>query len=809
MIAGWQGEVDHTVRGDVRGDHSLDDLNLSTFNVGGSQEEAPLPFKSVNGKEDEQAEADIHLGKARAELWVLQEQSAKWTTHLQTLEGAISYRTNMLDGEEAKLEKLKQENDELMNTLHQMKNDYAVSSTELSTLRKARIQQVEDNDFTRQAIVEESRQMQEERRQLLQDVETLRVSKEALKKFLEDGAKHRSDDNGASDEESGGEEVVPDEELSEEEYSSPMGGSSSLTGAKQPGMAGLMHATSTPYGRGVAGRGLARGRGMASVVDPRVGGLATPQLTTGDQAAQKQLADLVAEHQARALRERKELGERQMKIWEAQKAALIQQQRDVDANAKLAKELAEEEAIQLKRRTAETKAASAAASTKDAAMQHEQEEAEKERRAEASRAKDRFRLSLQAQCQYMSDGEKKWWYDNGFDPTNELVTYGKYQEYLQRIADGNPTPAQKPKPKGVPRRSRMSAGMERLYSTNPAVAGLGLDNVGASADECDSIHRCLKIASGIRGSTNAARRLASEPAPYWQRNSWEEYLSVMVDEINFSGWDFEESIPYLCKGLRIGDGYVAVEQWKAECGPGGTWAQLVETATVLFMGKGHDPMANFKKRVQSKTEPPRGYGLALMRLLKKVYPDWGLDNEIFAKELFTQFIGGLRDPEVQRVAYDTWNTDTSLNDLFRAIENNAMKKSLLGGKIVNTVSSLYTEPDLGSTSENEEQGADSAAAAAQFKKNGKVPNAGWKPKKPEPVPEQDGKTMEKEKKPEKMDAAFFAALIEKMATSFQQGKPGGRRRVNKKTAKCYRCLAIGHFAHECLAPSPKVEDQGN
>ena len=163
----------------------------------------------------------------------------------------------------------------------------------------------------------------------------------------------------------------------------------------------------------------------------------------------------------------------------------------------------------------------------------------------------------------MSDEEKKWWFDNGFDPTNEM--YGKYQEYLQWVSTGKPTP--KTAPKSVPSRSRLSEGMERLYSTNPAIAGLGLDNVGASADNCEAIQKCLKIASGIRGLANAARRIASEPSAYWQKNSWEEYLSRIVDAINFSGWDFEESIPFLCKGLRLGDGYVAVEQRKADCGP--------------------------------------------------------------------------------------------------------------------------------------------------------------------------------------------------------------------------------------------------
>ena len=94
------------------------------------------------------------------------------------------------------------------------------------------------------------------------------------------------------------------------------------------------------------------------------------------------------------------------------------------------------------------------------------------------------------------------------------MEYCRYQEYLDRTALVKPIPTGGPPPKTVPRRSVLSEGMERLYHTNPAIAGIGLDNVGAQVDQCEAINKCLKIAAGIRGPANAARHIASEPLAY-------------------------------------------------------------------------------------------------------------------------------------------------------------------------------------------------------------------------------------------------------------------------------------------------------
>ena len=195
-----------------------------------------------------------------------------------------------------------------------------------------------------------------------------------------------------------------------------------------------------------------------------------------------------------------------------------------------------------------------------------------------------------------------------------------------------------------------------------------------------------------------------------------------------------------------------------------------------------------------------------MRLLKKVHPEWGLEHEIFSKELFTQFIGGLRDPDVQRVAYDAWTADCSLNDLFRSIENHSMKKMMLGDRVTHTISAAYEESSEDPPSGEEDVG-EAGLSAAQFKKGGKPPRPPWKGRSPEgSTPGVVVKASVPAPKTEVLDATLFTTLMEKLTSSLQNRPTGGtaRKKVNRKTAKCYRCLEIGHFAAECLASSPKL-----
>ena len=104
-----QGEPEGLSVHEVRLNRSLDDLSLSTFNVGGSRVSAPVPLDVMR-----------QLEQSRRELWTLQERSAKWQSHLKLLEAAVIFRTTLIDGEERKLDQLKSNKNEMTECLQDM-----------------------------------------------------------------------------------------------------------------------------------------------------------------------------------------------------------------------------------------------------------------------------------------------------------------------------------------------------------------------------------------------------------------------------------------------------------------------------------------------------------------------------------------------------------------------------------------------------------------------------------------------------------------------------------------------------------------
>ena len=81
-----------------RANRSLDELDLSTFNVGGSKKAAPEPVSSGQFEDAGKEHPNDDLGRMEAKVWALQERSAKWTIHLQKLEGKVVGKTSGADG---------------------------------------------------------------------------------------------------------------------------------------------------------------------------------------------------------------------------------------------------------------------------------------------------------------------------------------------------------------------------------------------------------------------------------------------------------------------------------------------------------------------------------------------------------------------------------------------------------------------------------------------------------------------------------------------------------------------------------------
>ena len=89
--------------------------------------------------------------------------------------------------------------------------------------------------------------------------------------------------------------------------------------------------------------------------------------------------------------------------------------------------------------------------------------------------------------------------------------------------------------------------------------------------------------------------------------------------------------------------------------------------------KRHYPISNgcFQEKI---------YGIELQQLLLKARRNWRFVDQCFLKELFKQFIEGLRDSEQRTIGYDAWIQDFSIADLFLAIDNYNTKKVLLAGR---------------------------------------------------------------------------------------------------------------------------------
>ena len=64
------------------------------------------------------------------------------------------------------------------------------------------------------------------------------------------------------------------------------------------------------------------------------------------------------------------------------------------------------------------------------------------------------------------------------------------------------------------RRSSMSAAMRGIHDANPCIAGLGIDCCSKSKDGIDVMTWSLNQGDRLRGSRNAARRVAKIPKPY-------------------------------------------------------------------------------------------------------------------------------------------------------------------------------------------------------------------------------------------------------------------------------------------------------
>ena len=262
----------------------------------------------------------------------------------------------------------------------------------------------------------------------------------------------------------------------------------------------------------------------------------------------------------------------------------------------------------------------------------------------------------------------------------------------------------------------MSASMKTLYDQNPCIAGLGVDCVSRSADDTEIIHWSLAQGGLLKSSYNSAKVQAIMPKPYLGLRPWKEWFSDFIEDMQCNGWSKVEATPHLARCLRGGPGRFAVTQWKDKYQGCGNFDQLVECASYLAGSIGRsDPMSDFRKRVQLPNETPRMYGLDLHNLLHLARPRVSVDEDYFLEELFVHYVEGLRCSEDQKVAYDAWKQDTSLADIFIAIDTAAKKRGLMAGRIPARISAYNAETYSDDASDSDSE--DENIGAVNFKRN--------------------------------------------------------------------------------------------
>ena len=374
------------------------------------------------------------------------------------------------------------------------------------------------------------------------------------------------------------------------------------------------------------------------------------------------------------------------------------------------------------------------------------------------------------------------------------------------------------------RRTTMSASMHEIYDTNPCISGLGIDCYSRTMDAAQIMTWSKEQGNRLKGSKNPARRKARSMNPYDGTKPWKESYLDFLDMVECNGWTKEEALPELICWLKDGPGKLAVSQWREAYSGRGTFDQLVECAGYLFGTLvATDPMEAFHKRTQKPQEPFKVFGIELQDLLRKARPTWRLDDDFFMNELFSQFLKGLRDRDQQQAAYEGWTCNSSLADIFMAIDNHERKKRLTVGFIPQRMAPYRmlnddsSERDHSDSGEEDEENINAIGPKGKYR--GKFqPGKNKVNSKPRWDPDKDSKTSVSQITPikdstpipstapkptENASSGISESLIESLIKKIHEGFRNQRRPpLDKTRMRCYRCQKMGHLAAECMAERP-------
>ena len=239
----------------------------------------------------------------------------------------------------------------------------------------------------------------------------------------------------------------------------------------------------------------------------------------------------------------------------------------------------------------------------------------------------------------------------------------------------------------------MSVAMHAVYDNNPGIAAMGVDVVSRPLDS-DTVQWSSEPSQRLNQTTfrNPVRCQPLLSEPFTGKSPWRDWYADFVDNDTYNSWSEQEALLELVRCLKTPAGRMALNRWREIYIGRGSYMQLVECASyVLGPIHGSDPFSEFWKRTQKPGENHWIYGFQLHDLLHRGHPTLSLDDPHFIRELFRQFVSGLRSADDQRIAYDAWKADSSLTDLFIAIENSDMKRTLVAGAVPQQRAAAITE----------------------------------------------------------------------------------------------------------------------
>ena len=149
------------------------------FEPKGSEQDAPVPRRSVHFEQHED-----ELNTLMQQLNEVRIAESDKIASLEALRDEVHKARDCADSWENHLEKLRDRSDQYNIDLNETAVQFGLANDDLNRLVDARNQQVDDNDFTRSAIIAETSKLNENRDIAMKELAMITARKKMLDKFM-------------------------------------------------------------------------------------------------------------------------------------------------------------------------------------------------------------------------------------------------------------------------------------------------------------------------------------------------------------------------------------------------------------------------------------------------------------------------------------------------------------------------------------------------------------------------------------------------------------------------------------------------